>query len=108
MVGGDTVRMGYRSGFFHCIEPAMKMLNIPVTEVYLGSHEDRPVDMLFNLEDGKIYSQIIDRETSEQVWAFQRACTTKREVKLSKEKYTLFDSSDESIAVPIEFTVIDP
>ena len=76
-------------------------------EVYLGSHKDRSAIILFDLEDGKIYSQRIDKDSILNILCSRKVYETTREEKLSLCNNTVFDSSDEGVRIPVKFTVID-
>lgn len=54
--GGYTARMGCEAGYFDTISKTLSKLDIPVSETFLGNHSPRPINIIFDIESGTVFS----------------------------------------------------
>jgi chemotaxis receptor (MCP) glutamine deamidase CheD len=103
VIGGYTERMGWESGYFYCIKPTMEELGIAITETYLGDTDERPGNIIFDIDNGNVFSMDMAHNVLCHAVQLRYQCKSSKNLPLSSTTLTeVFDSSDTSMRIPVE------
>ncbi len=113
IIGGFSMRMTYKNGYFKFIEKYAASKNIEILQTFLGNNGERPTDIIFDVESGELFELIVKENYANYNLDIDCAYDDRhgKEVLFNnfngrRSKYRLADEKTKNLIIPVSVNLI--